>query len=82
MEKNCSYVFQKNTILVLHMNCNWSFWLLCLVKLKIIPQLMWMRNNKRDVPKANTEMINLEIKDWWLDRNFSNEKLNFLNENE
>ena len=41
---------------------------------------MWMRNNKRDVPKASREMINLEIKDWWFDKNFSDEKLNFLNE--
>ena len=49
-------------------------------KSKIIPQLMWMRN--REVPSVNEKNPQFRlsiIKEWWFDKNYVNEKIDFLN---
>lgn len=49
-------------------------------KSKIIPQLMWMRN--REVPSINEKYPKfryLDIGEWWFNKNYENEKIDFLN---
>ena len=45
-------------------------------KSKIISELMWMRNN--EVKRIYKDIIELEIHNWWIDSNFYNERLDFL----
>lgn len=69
------YSFQKKYSFLDSMELQVEFLIMVSGKSKIIPELMWMRNN--EVPKIEIH-IRPKIQRWWYDKNNENEKHDFL----
>ena len=79
-KKICLYVFQKKYNFAAAHELQLEFLVMVSGKSKIISELMWMRNNEKEAAHINTEMIKTEIRIFWFDKNFYNEKLDFLSQ--
>lgn len=76
----CSNIFKKKYNFDSSEELQIEFLVMVSGKSKIIPQLMWMRN--REVPSVNEKNPQFRlsiIKEWWFDKNYVNEKIDFLN---
>ena len=79
-KKICSNVFQKRYNFGAAFELQLEFLVLVAGKSKIISELMWMRNNEKEAVHINSDIIKTEIQDWWFDKNFYNEKIDFLHQ--
>ncbi len=73
----CRNVFEKNYLFSGSHELQVEFLSVVAGKSRILPELMWLRN-KEIPPIHNEEVIKIEKKDWWYDKKYEDEKLDFL----
>ena len=75
-KKICKHVFDKEFSVYAGFELQLEFLVVVSGKSKIIPELMWMRN--RETTQISFGMPHIRINEWWNDKNYHDEKLEFL----
>lgn len=75
-KKICKHVFDKEFSVYAGFELQLEFLVVVSGKSRIIPELMWMRN--RETTEISYGMPQIRINKWWFDKNYHDEKVEFL----